>query len=200
MDKAEILELAVSHISQLDQRPRTTHTDHVTSYRAGFRECRKVTGRFLSSAARMPNPVLLELDNYLQNVCDTSGQDDVIMSSATRNTRFVPERRCTSSPALDLPPAPTFCPDSMFSPIASAEIRGHRVHSPMDSLYFGRVSSSFSMPSPTLSTCTSIASDSSTSGFSDNVVDSSSDLEGIAHTQSQQCKSDIILEAPWRPW
>jgi hypothetical protein len=110
---------------------------------------------------------------------------------------------------LNLPPAPAFspfCRSNMFSPIASAEIRGHRVHSPMDSLYFGRAGSPFSMPSPALSTCSSIASDSSTSGFSDNVVDSTSDLEGIAHAQSLQTKSDLVLdnvikqEAPWRPW
>jgi hypothetical protein len=192
MDKAEILELAVTRLTQLHQQPKTTNTDHVSSYRAGYRECRKQTVRYLSSAVMMPNSLLLDIDNHLHNTCDTYGQDDVILSSATRKTIFIPERRRTSSPALDLPPAPTFgsfCPDSMFSPIASAEIRGHRVHSPMDSSYVSRCDSPFS---------TTASSSSSASGISEN----SSDSEICAHAQPTHHKSEIAVgqETPWRPW
>ncbi|XP_053376434.1 enhancer of split m8 protein-like [Mercenaria mercenaria] len=207
MDKAEILELAVAHLSQLQQQqPKSSSANHVSSYRAGFRECRKETVRYLSSATQVSSPLLQDLDNHLHNVCDTSRQNEVIMSSAARRHSFVPERLCTSSPTIDLPPAPAFspfCRNSMFSPISSVDIRGDRVHSPLDSMFvnsMSRASSPCSAPSPAPSTCSSAASDSSISGISVNCVDSNSDFDGIAS------KSDIVLghvikqEAPWRPW
>lgn len=223
LDKAEILELAVAHLAQIQQLPNSAcAANHVPSYKTGFRECTRETIRYLSSATMMPNPVLHDLDNHLHTVCEISShRSNANMPSVATLHGLLPERHCTSSPSLDRlsSASPMLSSASsllnpfgrsriLFSPVSPIDLREHLLQSSMDSGFYSNLASpsgsASSMASPALSVCCSSVSDSSAVDIDANSSDVGSDIDESA--MSVDSKSDFALcnviadEKPWRPW
>ena len=68
IDKADILELTVSHLTNLEHQQRSvTLATEVDGYKKGFKDCARETIRYLSTTRSLDTDTLHQLNNHLQS-------------------------------------------------------------------------------------------------------------------------------------
>ena len=68
LDKADILELTVGHLTTLEHQQRSvTLATEVDGYKKGFKDCARETINYLSSTRSLDTDTLFQLNNHLQN-------------------------------------------------------------------------------------------------------------------------------------
>ena len=68
LDKADILELTVGHLTTLEHQQRSvTMATEVNGYKKGFKDCARETITYLSSTRSLDTDTLFQLNNHLQS-------------------------------------------------------------------------------------------------------------------------------------
>ena len=68
LDKADILELTVGHLTTLEHQQRSvTLATEVNGYKKGFKDCARETINYLSSTRSLDTDTLFQLNNHLQS-------------------------------------------------------------------------------------------------------------------------------------
>ena len=68
LDKADILELTVGHLTTLEHQQRSvTLATEVGGYKKGFKDCARETINYLSSTQSLDTDTLFQLNNHLQS-------------------------------------------------------------------------------------------------------------------------------------
>ena len=68
LDKADILELTVGHLTTLEHQQRSvTLATEVDGYKKGFKDCARETINYLSSTRSLDTDTLFQLNNHLQS-------------------------------------------------------------------------------------------------------------------------------------
>ena len=68
LDKADILELTVVHLTTLEHQQRSvTMATEVNGYKKGFKDCARETITYLSSTRSLDTDTLFQLNNHLQS-------------------------------------------------------------------------------------------------------------------------------------
>lgn len=211
-DKAEILELAVAHIAQLqDPTKATSGKTDMTSYKAGYRECAQETVRYLSSKRAVADHVIKDVDRHLSCICDKN-MTNLISQSSSSVCRPEPVRMNT--PPLDLTPtsmsatsrriynrhlAMSSTPQTQKFSLVMSPLETYRPYSNINGFVSNLSSPGSSIPSPALSSCSTSTFDSgiSLSGTSDLSIDKLGESESF---NDNALVIDIKEEKPWRPW
>ena len=103
MDKADILEMAVRHLTHLQQRQKSNdHTTLLHGYNRGFKECTRETMRHLRFSETLDNERLCQLNGHLFGVYMTKTQNITAMPKESTNIQDTERSKC----AEELP-----CPD-----------------------------------------------------------------------------------------
>ena len=68
LDKADILELTVGHLTTLEHQQRSvTLATEVDGYKKGFKDCARETIKYLSSTRSLDTDTMFQLNNHLQS-------------------------------------------------------------------------------------------------------------------------------------
>ena len=214
VDKADILELTVYHLTQLQQRQQSvTMATEASAYNAGYKACAREAVTYLANNKITNNTVTGSLSNHLYNSFLTSSrrQEPInkfhinsVNNHPTRQTDRLstPIRQSdtfnTSLPELNL---------SGYSPILTGtqpvpELTSSFVHAGLD----------YSSSSGYSSTCSleSCSSESHSSSFGHSDVDNSCtneeretesciDVVSIGNGKENEI-GHVIKEVPWRPF
>ncbi|KAL4221467.1 hypothetical protein ACF0H5_019725 [Mactra antiquata] len=215
-EKAEILELAVEHILNLQEQVNVTPV--MSSYVTGYRDCARETVRYLSSKRAVSEYTLLDCNAHLNNVCDqtlralnsrpypvcnstvnypqpirTSTPPMDFNQSLSSTSRHIYNRNVALFRTPQLPPT--------LSPI-SPPLESQRPAFSWNSLDCNLSSSGSSLPSPTNSSCSSKSFDSGISGVSLNSDSVSSVINNadVNTSNGNISAPEIKQDGHWRPW
>ena len=216
LDKADILELTVVHLTTLEhQQKSVTMATEVNGYKKGFKDCARETITYLSSTRSLDTDTLFQLNNHLQS---SYLQKTRQAPSASYPAKVIPahassQRDSTSSTGISLYQAQnsSYCtPTSEYGSGVSLTPGGYHgydqfqsCYNPCNSSVDTSLNSSCNMSLDSSAVVTpekllpaqdiNVSLDSSSVETPEKLVDSSS-VETPA--KLDQC----IIEDVWRPW
>ena len=95
MDKADILEMAVRHLTHLQQRQKSNdHTTLLHGYSRGFKECTRETMRHLRFSEKLDSERLCQLNGHLFGVYMTKTQNITAMPIESTNILDTERSKC----------------------------------------------------------------------------------------------------------
>ncbi|XP_060600948.1 enhancer of split mgamma protein-like [Ruditapes philippinarum] len=214
VDKADILELTVYHLTQLQQQQQSvTMAKEAAAYNAGYKACAREAVTYLTKKTRTNDAVTGSLSNHLHNSFLLSSRRQGPAITRYSNHESTNQNIQTNRLSTPLRPCDTFntsLPElnlSGYSPILNStqalpELTSSFVHASLDS-------SSSSGFSSTFATTSSSDSYSSLSDYS-KVNDSCSDNDEndkdycidvvTIGTGKENEIGHVIKEVPWRPF
>ena len=85
LDKADILEMTVRHLKQLQQQ----QTIQTTGYCRGFKDCTRETMRYLRVSRALDDKRLYSLNNHLFNAYMTKTQEEATQTASNNNIQEI---------------------------------------------------------------------------------------------------------------
>jgi hypothetical protein len=213
VDKADILDLTVYHLSQLQrQQQSVTMATEAAAYNAGYKACAREAVTYLARNKLTTDTVTGSLNNHLHQTFLTSSRRQEIANNNKHGNDVFNQNRQTHRLSTPLRPCDTLNTSSLpelylsgYSPIlngsqALPEVTSSFVHASLDSSFSG-FSSTSSIETPS-SYCTSSdysQVDDSCSENDEKNTDNLIDVVSIGKGKENEI-GHVIKEVPWRPF